>query len=692
MRARLGAGYDAWWAAYRADLAARDAALTRAATASGARSPATAPLVIPLVIHVLYDNGGGNIPDEQVYDAVRILNEDFQKRNPDTAAVIPPFRSRIGNTGVEFRLARLDPSGRCTNGITRTFTPLANNADDNVRSLVIWDVNRYLNVWVVKSMGGGAAGYAYLPCDGGSEDGINILNGYLGSIGSSSPRNSRVFTHEVGHYLGLPHTWGGTNNPGPGMGNCSDDDGIADTPNTEGSVAGACNLALRSCPGSPDALSNVQNQMDYSYCSAMFTTGQAALMHNGVSANGFSCRRTLSTGTNLRITGVATGQIIPPCAPVAMLDAAGATPTGLRLCAGEVATFRASAGNLPFGAVATFQWRFPGGQPTTSTDGAPVVRYPMPGTYPVVLTVRSNGLADSVVRPTFVRVGTITDGLTAPLAFAFDDPAFPLDPAEPLRNWEIATTSTTNTTWEATTAAAATGPGAVRVRLRPSGNESVHTLVSPNIIVGTAIPQARLRFRVAYAQTNATNADQLELSFSTNCGQTWTRRLIRSGTMLARGTTPVRTGTYVPAAADWYEISAYLGALNLGDHLLIRFQATADGGNALYLDALTLNGQPLGLTAETATTDAALTVIPNPTSSGGAAVLQLTLPAATTATLRLYDATGRLVRAPLVLPARPAGTREIPLAAIGGTLAPGLYLIDLTLTDGTRRTVRMVVE
>lgn len=555
---------------------------------------------------------------------------------------------------------------------------------------MIWDVNRYLNVWVVKSMGGGAAGYAYLPCDGGSEDGINILNGYLGSIGSGSPRNSRALSHEVGHYLGLPHTWGGSNSPGPGMGNCNDDDGVADTPNTEGSVVGVCNLALRSCPGSPDALSNVQNQMDYSYCSAMFTTGQAALMHNGL-LGGFGCRDTLSTAANLRTTGVAPGQIIPPCTPFAMLNAAGATPAGVRLCAGETATFQASAGNLLLGAVATFAWRFPGGQPATSTAAALVVRYATPGTYPVVLTVRSNGLADSVVRPAFVRVGTTTSGLTAPLAFSFDDPAFPLDPADPLRNWEIATTSTTGTAWETTTAAAAAGPGAVRVRLRPAGNGSVHTLVSPNIIIGTALPQARLRFQVAYAQSNATNADQLEMSFSADCGHTWTRRIIRSGAILARGTAPVRTGTYVPAAADWYEISAYLGALNAGDHLLVRFQATADGGNALYLDALTLNGQPLGLTPEKAADDAALTLIPNPATSSGATV-RLHLPSATTATLRLYDATGRLVRPPLALPARPAGTREIPLAETGGSLAPGFYLIELTLADGTRQTVRAVVE
>ncbi|HNB81325.1 MAG TPA: hypothetical protein PLP14_04455, partial [Chitinophagaceae bacterium] len=45
--------------------------------------------IIPIVFHIIHNYGPENITDEQIHDAVRILNEDYQKKNPDTASVIP---------------------------------------------------------------------------------------------------------------------------------------------------------------------------------------------------------------------------------------------------------------------------------------------------------------------------------------------------------------------------------------------------------------------------------------------------------------------------------------------------------------------------------------------------------------------------------------------------------------------------
>src|SRR5688572_33306140 len=47
--------------------------------------------VIPIVFHILHLDGPENISDEQVKDAVRILNRDFAKKNPDTTEIIPAF-------------------------------------------------------------------------------------------------------------------------------------------------------------------------------------------------------------------------------------------------------------------------------------------------------------------------------------------------------------------------------------------------------------------------------------------------------------------------------------------------------------------------------------------------------------------------------------------------------------------------
>ena len=108
-----------------------------------------------------------------------------------------------------------------------------------------------------------------------------------------------IFAHETGHYLGLYHTWGD--------GDCSDDDGISDTPNHNGPTYGCpcnshhpmfantsnCRLDSRtprapnpsdfgSCSGSVPPIHNYMNYIDDGCAIAQeglgFTTGQIAYM------------------------------------------------------------------------------------------------------------------------------------------------------------------------------------------------------------------------------------------------------------------------------------------------------------------------------------------------------------------------------------------------------------------------------
>src|SRR5690606_19781861 len=69
-----------------------------------------------------------------------------------------------------------------------------------------------------------------------------------------------ALSHEVGHYLGLYHTFGFTNTSGVACG----DDYIADTPVTKGSVVNTCNQNLSEC--TEGIIENADNHMDYSNC------------------------------------------------------------------------------------------------------------------------------------------------------------------------------------------------------------------------------------------------------------------------------------------------------------------------------------------------------------------------------------------------------------------------------------------
>jgi hypothetical protein len=94
--------------------------------------------VIPVVFHIIHANGIENISDAQIQDAVRVLNEDFNRQNSDWDAVRPEFLDRVADVGIEFRLAQLDPFGNCTNGITRTVSNATFAGDFDMTQLIQW--------------------------------------------------------------------------------------------------------------------------------------------------------------------------------------------------------------------------------------------------------------------------------------------------------------------------------------------------------------------------------------------------------------------------------------------------------------------------------------------------------------------------------------------------------------------------
>ena len=149
-----------------------------------------ATYVIPTVFHVIHDYGLERIGKAQVYDCIRIMNEDFRGFNSDTNQVASAFKSIIADSEIEFRLATLDPNGDCTEGITYTQSELTHVADNKVKDLVNWDTKKYLNVWVVNRIASGAGGYSYYPGTPQLKyEGIVCTHRQLGGIGTSAGSN-----------------------------------------------------------------------------------------------------------------------------------------------------------------------------------------------------------------------------------------------------------------------------------------------------------------------------------------------------------------------------------------------------------------------------------------------------------------------------------------------------------------------
>ena len=236
--------------------------------------------IIPVVFHVIHDNGPENISNAQIEDAMEILNRDFRLMNPDTGQIVAGFVDIAADVDIEFRLAKRDPQGNCHSGINRIQDELTYQGNNDMKQLINWPRESYMNVYVAAEAAG-AAGYTNYPSEwGANTDGIVLKHEYVGSIGTGNPYRSRTLTHECGHWLNLPHTWGSSNSPNE-PDNCDVDDGVEDTPLCLGSPVGFCDLERTTC----GSLDNVQNYMEYSYCSRMYTQGQRARMRAALNSS-----------------------------------------------------------------------------------------------------------------------------------------------------------------------------------------------------------------------------------------------------------------------------------------------------------------------------------------------------------------------------------------------------------------------
>ncbi|KIY45866.1 zincin [Fistulina hepatica ATCC 64428] len=210
-------------------------------------------VVINVHVHVIAANEteeGGYLLDSAIEEQMSVLNDDFE------------------DTGLSFSL------GNTQRIVNQTwFSEVGPDEDlqtemkSQLRSGSVSDLNVY-SVGFETGSGAGLLGYSTFPSDyedDPADDGVVILFSTLPGGNTQNYNQGRTLTHEVGHWVGLYHTFqGGCDGAG---------DGVDDTP-PEANATYGCPRRRNSCPGGGS--DPIHNFMDYSYdeCLESFTAGK----------------------------------------------------------------------------------------------------------------------------------------------------------------------------------------------------------------------------------------------------------------------------------------------------------------------------------------------------------------------------------------------------------------------------------
>ncbi len=301
---------------------------------------------IPTVVHVIHNNGPENISNAEIIAGLDNLNSKF---NGEIAGA---------DCDIEFRLAKIDPNGDCTSGITRTVYNKPNVTGNDsypnyvsaqtIKDLNNWPQEKYLNIWIVRDVSAwrniipnptpsaqfrniGSIQYRRgIPQWTEARDGIIIQYSNFNGGTFNGMDGSSILTRAAGTYLNLINVWG----DGPLIGGCCRPDEenyvssitkdlINDTPpcnfySDNNNILGFdelmteisnCNSELNCnnpqvCDiSNPNDFFPKDNYMSYNFnCMDKFTQGQAEWMWNGLDFY----RSELINLENLYATGVLT--------------------------------------------------------------------------------------------------------------------------------------------------------------------------------------------------------------------------------------------------------------------------------------------------------------------------------------------------------------------------------------------------
>ncbi|MBC7384450.1 MAG: T9SS type A sorting domain-containing protein [Bacteroidia bacterium] len=657
---------------------------------AGLGKKGTPKYIIPVVVHIFHSNGSENLSDAQVINTINNMNKYFNGTIPGIFRVRSIFKNLIADCEIEFRLAKKDPNGNCTNGIIRKYTPQTYRGNDLIKSLSTWDTRHYMNIWVTNAVYSGATavgGYAYLPFGSGKTS----LNGVI--LVASQFISDNTGAHEAGHWLGLYH-------PFQTSDSCSTtNDEIEDTPPTyfklsnnginSGRGDHCSDTAFNTCTSStpintPDLPDQQENVMDYfsGSCSGlMFTLQQKARMIFALE----NFRKELITPENLVATGT-NDATLSDCAPIGAFNTKSQT-----ICSGGSASFFDFSYNAS--QITSWNWEFTGGTPSTFTGKTPPqIVYNQEGIYPVKLTVANAKGTQTTTLADYIKVMPATankvSGWQATADWWY------------LNNWQqegwrFESEYSSNTFQRVQTSY---NNIAGMLLLQDPGNfknsiANNFSLISPSFnFQNSSSPY--FAFTYAFARGvlfNSPTDESVTLFTSIDCGKTWLAKVANSGANASTIGISTLTSSinFIPSEqAKWKEV-VYQGAnfpkvANLMFKITFKYQ----GGNNFYLDYVRAGDGIVSGIVSNDPSQISFSVYPNPVT--GMAAITYEIKVQQHVNLELYDLLGKHITT-LYNGVQTTGNQSIVMDKNILGLTSGVYLIKMQ-GESSSTTRKIVIE
>jgi hypothetical protein len=266
---------------------------------------------IPTVVHIIMKSPEDTITMERVLWQIEQTNLHMRRQNADTVNTREIFKAVAADTHIELCLATIKPDGEEFEGVVWHFLP-DKSADelDMYMENYIFDTDKYLNVWVRPDIGAASATFPWMSHQ--ADDGIRISHRLFGTDpmgGDPLHQEGKILTHELGHYLGLYHTF---HRGEMFLGDCdfphcdTITDRCCDTPIDWSFFplpGDECDFAPKHCPNDSIFYTQNENYMYYNpdWCLNMFSYDQRTRMRatlNSIRANLCSAENLIATGAN----------------------------------------------------------------------------------------------------------------------------------------------------------------------------------------------------------------------------------------------------------------------------------------------------------------------------------------------------------------------------------------------------------